>query len=100
MNVVRCVCGSVVNEMHNLRLSKSNDVDVFRCANEFCGLEKIIEVSISRKGAELKFSPMFSDYNLLFMGRDALEESLKKLGERALENLGVGKGLKRRIRFR
>lgn len=86
--------------MHNLRLSKSNDVDVFRCANEFCGLEKIVEVSISRKRVELKFSPMFSDYNLLFMGRDALEESLKRLGERALENLGVGKGLKRRIRFR
>ncbi|MCS7133223.1 MAG: hypothetical protein NZ921_00270 [Candidatus Caldarchaeum sp.] len=48
----------------------------------------------------MKFSPMFSDYNLLFMGRDTLEKKLEKLGREVAELFHGGKGLKTRIRYR
>jgi hypothetical protein len=42
----------------------------------------------------IKFSKMFTDYNMLFMGRDLLEKSLEELGRRIARQLPELNGLK------
>lgn len=68
-----------------------------RCKNSFCRLEELFAVVLSDKMAEVRFSPMFSSFNLLFMGSDALEERLEKLVEQVVGFLSGGKTLKTRI---
>lgn len=101
MSSVRCVCGNKVIDIDDLMFSEAGfETLVFRCGNEFCGLGKIAEVTIFEKKVYVKFSPMFSDYNLILMGRDDMQKSLRRLACKIIEGLGVGKGLKRRIQIR
>ncbi|MEM1946321.1 MAG: hypothetical protein QXH12_01175 [Candidatus Caldarchaeum sp.] len=99
--MLRCVCGTEINYVDDLEFSQSsNGVVRARCRNRFCRLEEVVEVVMRDKAAEVKFSCMFSDYNLLFMGSDMLEKSLKDFGSKMVRMLSGGKSLKTRVTTR
>jgi len=81
----------------DLRFDKLSDgVFKARCRNDYCGLEEILSITARRGKAEIMFSAMFSDFNLLFLGSDILEEVLKSFGEKVVEAV-LGKGFKTRV---
>ncbi|MEM0440829.1 MAG: hypothetical protein QXF45_04675 [Candidatus Caldarchaeum sp.] len=101
LDAVKCVCGRVVDDVNDIRLLEVSDsVKVYGCNNGFCVLDKLLEIRSYEDMVELRFLPMFSDYNLLMMGRDAMEKRLQSLGKKLLTRLLGGKALKTRIMIR
>ncbi|MEM1937473.1 MAG: hypothetical protein QXX49_05910 [Candidatus Caldarchaeum sp.] len=97
---LRCVCGAEVENVDDLTFVKDGEgVVKARCRNEFCRLEEVFSLKLSDKRAEIRFSKMFSTYNLLFMGSDLLEKRLELLSRRVLEVVTHGKSLKTRITY-
>ncbi|MEM2236896.1 MAG: hypothetical protein QXR26_01305 [Candidatus Caldarchaeum sp.] len=99
--MLTCVCGNEIRDVDDLEFSHVADgVVKARCKNRFCKLEEVLEMFVSDKKAEVRFSAMFSDYNLLTMGSDVLEKRLKDFGNRIVERVAGGKGLKTRVSYR
>ncbi|MEM4353189.1 MAG: hypothetical protein QW470_00360 [Candidatus Caldarchaeum sp.] len=99
--MLRCVCGNEIKEADDLEFSNVADgVFKARCKNRFCRLEEVLEIFLTDKKAEVRFSAMFSDYNLLTMGSDVLEKRLKDFGNRIVERVAGRKGLKTRVTHR
>jgi hypothetical protein len=65
-----------------------------RCRKPHCRLAKTLTVERVKDRAVIRFSKMFTDYNMLFMGRDLLEKSLEELGRRIARQLPELNGLK------
>ncbi|MEM1943615.1 MAG: hypothetical protein QXO30_00315 [Candidatus Caldarchaeum sp.] len=97
---LRCVCGAEVENVDDLTFAKDGDgVVKARCRNEFCRLGEVLSIKLSDNRAEVRFSAMFSTYNLLFMGSDLLEKRLELLSRRVLEAMIPRKSLKTRITY-
>ncbi|MDJ0272720.1 MAG: hypothetical protein QXN23_06365 [Candidatus Caldarchaeum sp.] len=98
--LLRCVCGAVVEGLDDLRVAdEANGLIRLRCGNGYCELEEVCTVSVSGENADVRFSRMFSEYNLLFMGRDELTKKLRRLGVKVVKDLFGGKSIKTRIKI-
>ncbi len=99
--MLRCVCGAEVKDVDELLLSHEQPFIVkARCRNSFCKLAEVFRIVVSDKAAEVRFSAMFSDYNILTMGSDVLEKRLDELARNVIKKIIGGKGLKTRIKYR
>ena len=91
---LQCICGWPIRGPQDLRIAGGGENEtIFRCVNSICNLEELCRVS--REGGRylVGFSPMFSDWNLIRMGRDRLEKELEKMGAMIVESIAgkVGK---------
>lgn len=84
---LQCVCGWLIRGRADLR---AVDGEVFRCQNRACVLDEICRVVSGDRGYMVGFSPMFSDWNLLRMGRDKLERELENISAEIVGFLGGG----------
>ncbi len=99
--MLRCVCGAEVRDVNDLLLSNEQPTVIkARCKNSFCKLAEVFRIVISNKTAEVRFSVMFGDYNVLTMGSDALEKKLEELARNVVEKVFGGKDLKTSIKYR
>ncbi|HID04902.1 MAG TPA: hypothetical protein EYP20_03760 [Aigarchaeota archaeon] len=97
--LLRCVCGGVVGGLGDLRRVGFVDGFVFRCSRGWCLLDWVVKVVKHDGGfVEVIFSPMFSDWNLVHLGRDRQVRLLKELARRIVDELGMGGGVKVRLR--
>ena len=97
--LLRCVCGAAVEGLDDLRVADEVDGLIrLRCRNSYCELEEVCAVSVSEGVADVRFSRMFSEFNLLFMGRDELTKKLRRLGVKVVKGLFGGKSIKTRIK--
>ncbi|MEM4495571.1 MAG: hypothetical protein QXE96_07250 [Candidatus Caldarchaeum sp.] len=69
-----------------------------RCRSGYCELKEVCTVSVSGENADVRFSRMFSEFNLLFMGRDELKKELRALGVKVVKGLFGGKSIKTRVK--
>ncbi len=81
-----------------MRRVDSVDGFVFRCCHEWCLLEWIVKIVKHKEVVEVVFSPMFSDWNLIHLGRDRQVRLLKELARSIAAELGFGKSVRIRIR--
>ena len=82
---LHCVCGAEVWGTDDLFFWTVDGLIHGRCRKTHCRLEKILTISRERSRTAVKFSKMFADYNMLFMGRDEVERRLRELGRTIVE---------------
>lgn len=91
---LRCVCGTEVCGADDLFFWAVDGLLHARCRKPYCRLTQTLTIEKAKDQAIIKYSKMFTDYNMLFMGRDLLEKSLEELGRRIAEQLPELNGLK------
>jgi hypothetical protein len=91
---LHCVCGTEVWGADDLFFWAADGLLHARCRKPHCRLAKTLTVERVKDRAVIRFSKMFTDYNMLFMGRDLLEKSLEELGRRIARQLPELNGLK------
>jgi hypothetical protein len=74
---LHCVCGTEVWGADDLSFWAVDGLLHARCRKPHCRLAKTLTVERVKDRAVIRFSKMFTDYNMLFMGRDLLEKSLE-----------------------
>jgi len=88
---LQCICGWPIRGAHDLRRAGVEaGKTILRCGNNLCLLEELCRVSYEGGRYMVGFSPMFSDWNLIMMGRDRLERKLERLGRMIVETFGGG----------
>lgn len=94
---LRCVCGWEIDGVKDLKISWDRDqrVAILRCRKESCKLEEIGRIIIEEKEVKVIFAPMFSDWNLILMGRDRQAALLKKLGKSLVKELKLEENILR-----
>ena len=71
---------------------------VFRCCRDWCLLGEVVRVVKRDAGVvEVVFSRMFSDWNLVNLGRERRDRLLRELAFRLLDELGLARGAKVRV---
>lgn len=91
---LRCICGAEIRGVEDLFFWAGDGLLQARCRKPHCRLAKTLTVERVKDRAVIRFSKMFTDYNMLFMGRDLLEKSLEELGRRIARQLPELNGLK------
>ena len=74
--ILRCICGAEIRGVEDLFFWAGDGLLQTRCRKPNCRLAKTLTVERVKDRAVIRFSKMFTDYNMLFMGRDLLEKSL------------------------
>lgn len=97
--MLRCVCGAAVEGLEDLRVvDEPGGLVRLRCRSGYCELKEVCTISVSGENADVMFSRMFSEFNLLFMGRDELEKELRVLGAKVVNGLFGEKSIKTRVK--
>jgi len=91
---LHCVCGTEVCGADDLFFWAEDGVLHARCRKTHCRLEKTLTLERVKDKVVVKFSKMFTDYNMLHMGRDLMEKDLeelrRQLARQVLEKAGSG----------
>ncbi|GBC68761.1 hypothetical protein HRbin01_00446 [archaeon HR01] len=92
---LECVCGTPIRTSKDLEYVTSEDGSrLVRCRNRICHLDFVAVVESYGRSITIGFSPMFSDWNLLHMGKDRLEKMLEKIGHSILLDMFGAEGKK------
>ena len=97
-----CVCGSKIDSAEDLKRVGAGEREiVFRCRNNgVCRLEEICRIRLVDGGFEVLYSPMFSDWNLLSLGRERLLSELRQLAYKIVkETIREGNVLRIRVKI-
>ncbi|MDJ0269641.1 MAG: hypothetical protein NXY59_03655 [Aigarchaeota archaeon] len=97
-----CVCGSKIDSADDLKKVEENEGEiVFRCRNNSaCRLEEVCRIRPAEGDFEVLYSPMFSDWNLLHLGRERLLSELRRLAYKIVkETIREGNVLRIRVKI-